>query len=130
MPQPASFVGKAIWREGWKQDCFNLYLYEEKPWISVGMDFISGFPKMNNLFSVTVVMDKFSKYEVFIAVPESFTAETIADLFHRNVVKHFGVSNDIMSDWDAWLVLDLFGQLARFRDEVFYCQPSTDGWVE
>ena len=41
----------------------------EKPWQSVSMDFISGFPKACEFKSIFVVIDQFSKYSVFMAAP-------------------------------------------------------------
>lgn len=61
----------------------------EKPWVSVSMDFVSGFPKVNNLSLMMVVMGRFSKCAIFMAMSESCTADVVVNLFHRNVVKHF-----------------------------------------
>ena len=36
------------------------------------------------------MVDRFSKYAVFMATPSTCTAEVIADLFYKNVVKYFG----------------------------------------
>ena len=55
--------------------------------MSISMDFIFGFPKVNGLSSILVVVDKFSKYAVFIAAPHPCTIEQIVELFFRNVVK-------------------------------------------
>ena len=37
----------------------------ERPWLSVSMDFISGFPKVDGKASIMVVIDRFSKYSIF-----------------------------------------------------------------
>lgn len=62
------------------------------------MDFVSGFLEMNNMSSMMVVMNKFTKYEVILGILEICTAKNVADQFFRNVVKHFHVSYDIVSD--------------------------------
>lgn len=72
-----------------------------RPWQSVSMDFISGFPKVNGMCSIFVVVDRLSKYGVFAATPESYTAEVAAGLFFKNVVKYFGLPDDIVSDRDS-----------------------------
>ena len=41
----------------------------ERPWLSLTMDFISGFPKVDGKASIMVLVDRFSKYSVFIAAP-------------------------------------------------------------
>ena len=42
----------------------------ERPWLSVSMDFISRFPKVDGKTSIMVVVDRFSKYSIFIAASE------------------------------------------------------------
>ena len=43
----------------------------KKPWKSVSMDFIMGFPKARECKSIFVMVDRFSKYLVFMAAPEA-----------------------------------------------------------
>ena len=50
------------------------------------------------LRSVLVVVDRFSKYAVFIPAPSECPAEEAARIFFSNVVKHFGMPEDIVSD--------------------------------
>ena len=73
----------------------------EKPWKSVSMDFISGFPKARECKSIFVVVDRFSKYLVFMAASEACPVEEATNLFFSHVVKHFGLPKDIISDRDA-----------------------------
>ena len=42
----------------------------ERPWFSVSMDFIFGFPKLDVKASIMVVVDRFTKYFIFIFAPE------------------------------------------------------------
>ncbi|KAK4385863.1 hypothetical protein Sango_2710300 [Sesamum angolense] len=51
--------------------------------------------------SILVVVDRFSKYGIFIAAPHACPAETAAELFFKNVTKFFGVPKDIVSDRDV-----------------------------
>lgn len=53
----------------------------ERPWASISMDFISALPKVGELGSIIVVVDRFSKYATFIAAPTDCTAEETARLF-------------------------------------------------
>ena len=61
------------------------------------------------------MVDRFSKYAMFMATPSTCTAEVVADLFYKNVVKYFGWPKDIVNDRDScftgrfWTVL--FGLL-------------------
>jgi hypothetical protein len=53
----------------------------DKPWASVSMDFIGGFPKVDGMEAVMVVVDRLSKYVVFMAVPSTCSAELAARMF-------------------------------------------------
>lgn len=70
----------------------------DKPFQSVSMDFISGFPKVDGMASIFVIVDHFSKYAIFIAAPSAYPAEVAADLFLKNIVKYFGIPEDIISN--------------------------------
>ncbi|GJZ49134.1 putative nucleotidyltransferase, ribonuclease H [Tanacetum coccineum] len=70
------------------------------PWESVSMDFITCLPKSEGGGSIIVVVDRFSKYETFIAAPPDITADATAKLFFKNVVKYWGVPHVIISDRD------------------------------
>ena len=103
----------------------------EKPWENISMDFITGFPKVRDFKSVFVVVDRFSKYAVFIPAPNACPAKKAAKLFFSNVVKHFGLPRDIVSDRDArftskfWVELfKLLGSELKFSTTN---HPQTDG---
>ena len=48
-----------------------------------------------------MVVDRFLKYVVFILAPHECLAEEAARLFFNNVVKHFRIPKDIVSDKDS-----------------------------
>ena len=64
------------------------------------MDFISGFSKVEGFRSILVVVDRFS------------IIEEVVRIFFNNVVKHFGMPKDIVSDQDMRFT-------GRFWVEVF-----------
>ena len=80
----------------------------EHSWDSVTMDFIIGLPKSEDNDSIIVVVDKFSKYATFIAVPTDCTMEETTRLFLKHVVK-FGGCLSIS------LVILTHGSLGNFR---------------
>ncbi|VFQ82070.1 unnamed protein product [Cuscuta campestris] len=109
-------------------------LIPERLWQSVSMDFILGFPKVNGMSTILVVVDRFSKYGVFIAAPHCCPAEKTTDLFYGNVVKYFGLPEDIVSDRDTrftgrfWTSLfKLLGSSLKFYTAN---HPQTDGKTE
>ncbi|KAL0373602.1 UNVERIFIED_CONTAM: Transposon Ty3-I Gag-Pol polyprotein [Sesamum radiatum] len=105
----------------------------EGPWQSVSMDFNSGFPKVNGMASIFVV-DRFSRYGIFMAAPNACPAETAAELFFKNVTKYFGVPQDIVSDRDTrytgrfWTAFfNMLGTELKFSTAN---HPQTDGQTE
>ena len=106
----------------------------EKPWESISMDFITGFPKVRDFKSVFVVVDRFSKYVVFIPAPNACPAEEATKLFFSNVVKHFGLSRDIVSDRDTRFTgkfwVELFKLLSSELKFSTSNHPQTDGQTE
>ena len=91
------------------------------------MDFISRFPKVEGFGSVLVVVERFSKYAIFIPAPNECEA---AHIFFSNVVKHFGMLEDIVSDQDTrftsrlWVVLFMmWGTECKFSTTN---HPQTD----
>lgn len=104
-----------------------------RPWASVLMDFISGFPK-DGKASIMVMVDRFSKYGIFVAAPTLCSSEVAVELFYKHVVKNFGVPLDIVSDRDArftgrfWTSLfNMMGTVLKFSTAN---HPQTDGQTE
>lgn len=62
----------------------------EKPWESISMDFITGFPKVRDFKSIFVIMGRFSKYSVFIPTLDACPVEEATRLFFSHVVEHLG----------------------------------------
>ena len=91
-------------------------------------------PKVKGTGSVFVVVNQFSKYAVFMATPSTCTAEVVANLFYGNVVKYFGLPEDVVSDRDShftsqfWTVL--FGLLGSLLKLSTTNHPQTDGQIE
>lgn len=59
-----------------------------------------GFLKVDGINTVMVIVDKSTKYVMFVAAPTVCTTKVVAGLFYQNMVKCFGVSYDIVSDCD------------------------------
>ena len=99
----------------------------KRPWQCVSMDFISGFLKFEGFGSVLVVVDGFSKYVFFIlALSECPSKETVC-IFFSNVVKHFGMPEDIVSDRDRRFTCRFWVELFKFSNTN---HPQTDSQTE
>lgn len=105
-----------------------------RPWESVSMDFISALPKVGALGSILVVVDRFSKYGTFIAAPADCTAEEAARLFVGNVVKFWGIPENIVSDRDPRFTGKFWTEVFRILGtELLFStsfHPQTDGQTE
>ncbi|KAI3451450.1 hypothetical protein Pfo_008115 [Paulownia fortunei] len=106
----------------------------QRPWESVSMDYISGLPKVGDLGTIIVVIDRFSKYATFIAAPENITAEGTAHLFFKHIVKYWGLPRDIVSDRDSRFTgvfwTELFGLLGSKLNLSSSHHPQSDGQTE
>ena len=80
------------------------------------------------------MVDKLSKYVVFIPAPSECPAEEATRIFFSNVVKHFGMPEDIVSDQDTrftgsfWVELfKMWGTECKFSTTN---HPQNDGQTE
>ncbi|KAL0416333.1 UNVERIFIED_CONTAM: Transposon Ty3-I Gag-Pol polyprotein [Sesamum latifolium] len=105
-----------------------------RPWESVSMDYISELPKVGDLGSIIVVVDRLSKYATFIAAPKHVTAEGTAHLFFKHIVKYWGLPKDIISDWDSRFTdvfwAELFKILGSKLSMSSSYHPQSDGQTE
>ncbi|MBW0586098.1 hypothetical protein O181_125813 [Austropuccinia psidii MF-1] len=60
-------------------------------WIFLSMDFITQLPLCNSFDSILVVVDRFSKMEVFIPTMSSITSLDLAHLFIKNIFSKHGL---------------------------------------
>ncbi|KAK3040027.1 hypothetical protein RJ639_028358 [Escallonia herrerae] len=73
----------------------------KRPWESVSLNFITSLPKVEDLGTILVVVDRFSKYASFIVTPKYCSAEDTTHLFFKYMVKYWGMPQDIVSDRDS-----------------------------
>ncbi|KAL0395102.1 UNVERIFIED_CONTAM: Transposon Tf2-11 polyprotein [Sesamum latifolium] len=106
----------------------------KRPWESVSMDYISGLPKVGDLGSIIVVVDRLLKYATFIATPKHVTAEGTAHLFFKHIVKYWGLPKDIVSDRDSRFTgvfwIELFKILGSKLSMSSSYHPQSDGQTE
>lgn len=70
-------------------------------WEEVSMDFITHLPASQSYTTIFVVVDILSKSAHFGALPSSYTASKVAELFWEIVGKFHGVPKVIVSDRDS-----------------------------
>ena len=89
----------------------------ERPWESISMDFIMGLPKSEGCNIIIVVVNRFSKYGIFIPALAKCLVEIAAPLFLRYVVEYWGLPKMIVSDRDGRFT-------GRFWTELFKLMGS------
>lgn len=106
----------------------------DRPWSTIGVDFIVKLPNSDGWDSVMVVVDHFSKAAHFIPAKETWTADMLAKAFINHVFKLHGLPEKIVSDrgttfmshfWTS--VLDQL-RISPAPSTAFH--PQTDGQVE
>ncbi|KAL0463297.1 UNVERIFIED_CONTAM: Transposon Tf2-11 polyprotein [Sesamum latifolium] len=104
-----------------------------RPWESVSMDYISELPKVGDLGSIIVVVDRLSKYATFTAVPKHVTTEGTAHLFFKHIVKYWGLPS-IVSDRDSHFTgvfwIELFKILGSKLSMSSSYHPQSNGQTE
>ncbi|KAL0437391.1 UNVERIFIED_CONTAM: Transposon Tf2-11 polyprotein [Sesamum radiatum] len=105
-----------------------------RPWESVSIDYISGLPKVGNLGSIIVMVDRLSKYATFIAASKHVTAEGTAHLFFKHIVKYWGLPKDIVSARDSRFTDVFWTELFKIIGFKLYMSssyhPQSDGQTE
>ena len=65
------------------------------------MDFITQLPESNGYDAVLVIVDKLTKFAIFIPTVTTIDEEGSAQLFFDQVVTKYGIPRQIVSDRDA-----------------------------
>eukprot|EP01018_Ginkgo_biloba_P010334 Gb_18706 [translate_table: standard] len=119
----------------WKLGLYSPLLVPSCPWKSISVDFVGGLPKTRHGHDyVYVVVDKFSKMEVFIPCKKTISGQETTNLFFRHVWVHFGLPTSIISDRDTqflshfWTALWGMMDTKLKRSTAFH--PQTDGQTE
>ena len=107
----------------------------EKPWERFSMDWMTDFPVSKRGFdSILVVVDYLTKLAHFIPCHKEQSAEDVAKILRREIIRLHGVSEVIVSDRDPKLVgaymQDLFKCLGVKHTPSTAFRPQTDGQTE
>jgi len=85
-------------------------LISARAWMSIFMNFTTGFPKSNAMKVILVVVDRLTKYAHFITLLHSFDATKVAEIFMNIVVRLHGWPIEIILDCDT-IFMNVFGQV-------------------
>ncbi|MBW0533535.1 hypothetical protein O181_073250 [Austropuccinia psidii MF-1] len=98
------------------------------------MDFITQFPLSINFDSILVVVDRFSKIEIFIPTYSTITASDLAQIFISHFISKHGLPIIIVSDRGTLFVSSIWTQLCQklkiSNNLSTSFHPETDGQTE
>jgi transposase InsO family protein len=105
-----------------------------RPWEEISMDFVEPLPISNGFDSILVVVDRLTKWAVFIPAKTTWKARDLARAFFDYVAAQHGLPSAIVSDRGSKFVSLFWGALmkrlnVRLRLSTAY-QPQTDGQTE
>ncbi|MBW0477414.1 hypothetical protein O181_017129 [Austropuccinia psidii MF-1] len=103
-------------------------------WNSFSMDFITELPLSNNFDSILVVVDRFSKMEIFIPTYGTITSLELAQILISHVFSKHGLPVSIVSYRGSLFVSSFWTQLCQqlkiSRDLSTAFHPERDGQTE
>jgi transposase InsO family protein len=110
----------------------------QRPWQEISMDFITGLPEITcekrTYDSILVVVDRFTKYALYIPCSKHITSDGLANKFLRYVFKPYGIPEGIVSDRGTiftsafWRTFCYLLSCKRRLSTAFH--PQTDGQTE
>jgi hypothetical protein len=106
-----------------------------QPFEVISMDFITELPKSRNRFdAILVIIDKLTKYSIFIPTNGTILEKDSAALFFKHVVSKFGIPRQVISDRDTrwrgvfWREICRLMGMRRALTTAYH--PQADGQTE
>jgi hypothetical protein len=76
----------------------------EQKWESISMDIITSLPKVQGKDCIYVVVDRFTKFAHFYAIPIEYNIVQVVDPFFREVFRLHGLLKNIVGDRDSQFI--------------------------
>ena len=106
----------------------------KEPWRHISMDHIVGLPEAQGYNAILVVVDRFSKMIELIPTCDTNTSSDLAEQLFKNVWKHYGLPDSIVSDrgptFISQFTLELYKKLGIKAKPSTAFHPQTDGQTE
>lgn len=105
-----------------------------RPFESVSMDLITGLPMSDGFNAIWVVVDRLTKFALFVPTTTGLDSPGFADLFVRHVVARFGIPESVVTDRDPRWTHDFWKQVAKHLKVDMWLSashhPQHDGQTE
>jgi Integrase zinc binding domain len=106
----------------------------DRPWQSIGIDFMGPLPKSNVCDYLMVIIDRLTSQVHLVPTTTTVTAKGIACLFLKEIVRLHGVPDSIVSDRDSKFTSIFWRELQRLMGTKLVMatafHPQTDGATE
>ncbi|KAJ3478071.1 hypothetical protein NLI96_g10013 [Meripilus lineatus] len=106
----------------------------DRPWGSIGMDFVGPFPKSNGFDYLWVVICRLTSMVHLIPVTTTIKASELAWLFIKDIVRLHGLPDSIVSDRDSKFTSRFWKETHRMMGTKLLMStafhPQTDGASE
>lgn len=98
------------------------------------MDFIPELPNSNGFDNILVIVDKLTKYAIFIPTSTTISEKETAKLFFSHVIAKFGIPRQIISDrdtrWKGDFWKEICTKMGMKRSLTTAYHPQADGQTE
>jgi hypothetical protein len=105
-----------------------------QPFEVVSMDFIPELPVSNGFDNILVIVDKLTKYALFIPTVVSIKELGAAQLFFHHVISQYGILHQVISDRDSRWREDFWREICRLmgmkQSLTTSYHPQADGQTE
>lgn len=105
-----------------------------RPFEVVTMDFIPELPISGGFDNILVIVDKLTKYGIFIPCSTSISEEETAHLFFKHVISRFGIPRQVITDRDSRWRHDFWQEICQLmgmkRSLTTSYHPQANGQTE
>jgi len=104
------------------------------PWEHISIDLITGLPESNGFNAILVIVDRFSKMILLVAVRDTLTSFQTAEIYRDHVWSKHGLPKKVISDrgpqFAAQFMKDLHKLIKVEMNLSTAFHPQTDGQTE
>ena len=106
----------------------------DRPWQSIGLDFMGPLPKSNNFDYLLVIIDQLTSQVHLVPTTMMVTARGVTWLILKEVMRLHGIPESIVSDQDTKFTSIFWKELHRLMGSKLLMStafhPQTDGVME
>jgi hypothetical protein len=98
------------------------------------MDFIPELPLSNGFDNILVIVDKLTKYDIFIPTTTTITEVGTVELFFHHIISKFGIPRQVITDrdirWRGEFWKEICNKMGMTRSLTTAYHPQADGQTE